>query len=318
LLGIQYPKILAKKALFLRVEKKSRTSTLSEIKISVIIPNLHSPIINQTLESINAQQTDIPYEIIVIGKDKFGFVEEYPMVKFIDTGQPVGASTARNIGIQQAKGEWLFFIDSDCIAQPGWLSNFANAMNEGWKIIGGGVITPEKPFWRLVYNLSMFHGELASREEKVRKFMPTLNLAVHKEVIENVGLMDENLPRGQDIDWTSRMTLAGYELLFKPSAVVEHLPEREDFKTLRDFVFKSGYYMIRVRRRYPEIFKTPALLQRPIVWRLLGPVIALYITLKIFFQSKEVRHHLKILPYVYLQKLSWCYGAAKSLKERED
>lgn len=285
--------------------------------ISIIIPNLHSPILDQTLESVIAQQTDLPYEIIVVGKDKYGIVNQFPEVFFIDTGKPVGASTARNIGIGKAKGEWLVFIDADCIAQPNWLTTLADALAEGWMVVGGGVMTPEEPFWRLVYNLSMFHGELASREEKVHQFMPTLNLAVHREVIENVGLMDESLPRGQDIDWTSRMTLAGYELLFKPKAAVEHLPERKGFKTLRDFVYKSGYYMIRVRRRYPEIFWMPGLLHRPITWRLLGPFIAFYTTLKIFLKSKEVRQHLRILPYVYLQKLSWCYGAARSLEELE-
>jgi GT2 family glycosyltransferase len=286
-----------------------------KIKISIIIPNLHSPVVDKTLKSVINQQANFPYEIIVVGKDKFNFVQKFPGIRYIDTGNPVGASTARNIGIQHAKGEWLFFIDSDCIALPGWLTTLSATMTEGWKVVGGGVITPEEPFWRLVYNLSMFYGELASREEKIRKFMPTLNLAVHKEVIETVGLMDENLPRGQDIDWTSRMTLAGYKLLFKPSAAVEHLPERDKFKALRDFVYNSGYYMIRVRLRYPEIFNTPPLLKNPLVWQLLAPIIALYITLKIFIQSREVRQHLKILPYVYLQKLSWCYGAAKSLKE---
>lgn len=286
-----------------------------KMKISIIVPNLHSPIIDKVLRSVISQPNDLSYEIIVVGKDKYNLVKEFPDVHFIDTGRPVGASTARNIGIKHAKGEWLFFIDADCIAQPGWLTTLSRAMAEGWKVVGGGVSTPEEPFWRLVYNLSMFYGELTSREEKVRKFMPTLNLAVHKEVIQNVGLMDESLPRGQDIDWTSRMTLAGYDLLFKPAASVEHLPERKDFRTLRKFVYKSGYYMIRVRRRYPEIFKTPELLQRPLAWRLLGPFIALYITIKIFLQSSEVRQHLKILPFIYLQKLSWCYGAAKSLKE---
>ena len=290
---------------------------MPEKKISIIIPNLNSPIIDQTLSSILSQESPYPYEIIVVGKDQYGLVQQFPEVRLVDTGQPVGASTARNIGIGHAQGDWLVFIDADCIAQPGWLAGLAGAMAEGWKVVGGGVVTPEKPFWRLVYNLSMFYGELASRTEKVRQFMPTLNLAVHREVTEKVGLMDEELPRGQDIDWTSRMTLAGYKLLFKPDAAVEHLPERKDFKTLREFVYKSGYYMIRVRQRYPEIFKTPALLRQPLAWRILGPLIALYITLKIFLQSREVRQHLRILPYVYLQKLSWCYGAAKSLEESE-
>lgn len=285
------------------------------IKISVIIPNLHSPIVDQTIESVLGQETDLPFEVIVVGMDKYNLVEKYPEVKFGITPHPVGAAEARNIGIRQAKGEWLFFIDSDCVAQPGWIKALSEAFDEGWQVVGGGVKTPEEPFWLLVYNLSMFYGELASQKEKVRKFFPTLNLAVHREVIEKVGLMDEDLPRGQDIEWTARMTLAGYRLLFQPLAAVEHLPERHDLKTLRQYVRKSGYYTIRVRHRYPEVFQTPQILKSALIWRLLAPLIALWITVKIFFTTKEVRQHCRIVPYIYVQKLSWCYGAAESLRK---
>jgi len=287
----------------------------SDIKISIIIPNLHSPIIDRTLESVLNQNTTYPYEVIVVGMDKYGLVEKYEQVEFIQTPTPVGAAEARNMGIGKACGEWLLFIDSDCIAQPGWIRTFSEAFIEGYKVIGGGVITPEEPFWLLVYNLSMFYGELASQPERDRKFMPTLNLAVHREVIDKVGLMNEGLPRGQDIEWTSRMTLAGYHPRFKPSATVKHLPERKNFKTLREYVRKSGYYMVRVRQQYPQIFHMPTILEKSFAWRILAPFIAGYITGKIFFQTKEVRQHWKILPYIYLQKLSWCYGAAESLSK---
>ena len=83
----------------------------SKLQISVIIPNLHSPIIDQTLESVLAQEIDVPYEVIVVGQDKFDLVAQYKNVQFIQTPKPVGAAEARNIGIRQSQGEWLFFID---------------------------------------------------------------------------------------------------------------------------------------------------------------------------------------------------------------
>ena len=285
----------------------------SPVKISVIIPNLHSPIIDQTLESVLAQEIDMPYEVIVVGQDKYNLVERFKEVQLIKTPKPVGAAEARNIGISQAQGQWLFFIDSDCIAQPGWMQALVEEFEAGWQVVGGGVTTPEEPFWLLVYNLSMFYGELASQPQRVRKFMPTLNLAVHRNVIEEVGLLNEDLPRGQDIEWTSRMTLAEYKLLFKPQASIQHIPERKNFASLREYVRKSGYYMIQVRNRYPEIFNTPSILKNPLYWRLLAPFIAGAITIKIFIQTREVRQHWRILPYIYLQKFSWCRGAWQSL-----
>jgi GT2 family glycosyltransferase len=290
-----------------------KTSAFPEI--SIIIPNLHSPIIDQTLESILAQQTEHSYEIIVVGQDKYDLVEKFDQVQFIQTPTPVGAAEARNIGIEQAKGTWFLFIDSDCIAQDGWIKAFTDEFESGVKVIGGGVKTPEEPFWRLVYNLSMFHGQLASLERATKKFLPTLNLLVHREVVEKVGVMDEALLRGQDVDWTSRMTLAGYKLLFKPSAAILHLPARKDLQTLRSYVRKSGYFMIRVRYQYPEIFHMPGILQKPWAWRIGAPFIAAATSLKIILKTREVRRHLEIIPYMFLQKLSWCYGAAESLDE---
>ena len=167
----------------------------------------------------------------------------------------------------------------------------------------------------MVYNLSMFHGQLASQKRSEPDFLPTLNLAIHKDVISRVGLMDEELLRGQDVDWTSRMKLAGHKLLFKPPAAIEHLPKRQDLKALRNYNYKSGYYMIKVRHRYPDIFHMPRLLRKPIIWRFFAPLIAFITTLKILIRTKEVRGYIKIVPFIYLQKLSWCYGAAESLKE---
>jgi glycosyltransferase involved in cell wall biosynthesis len=284
-------------------------------KISIIIPNLNSPIIDRTLESVLHQDSKHDFEVIVVGMDQYNLVEQFEQVTFLQTPSPIGAAEARNIGIRHAQGEWLLFIDSDCIAEADWINTFAREFEAGRKVIGGGVITPKEPFWLLVYNLSMFYGELASQKEKFRKFMPTLNLAVHRKVIEDVGMMNEELPRGQDIEWTSRMSLAGYKLFFNPTAMVKHVPERKDFKTLRAFVRKSGYYMIRVRLKYPGVFNTPDILQNPLLWRLGAPIVAGYITLKIFFQTKEVRQHWQILPFIYLQKFSWCLGAAESLTD---
>jgi len=284
------------------------------VKISVIIPNLHSPIVDRTIQSVLAQESAHPFEVIVVGMDKFGLVEKFDQVRVVETPSPVGAAEARNLGIQHAQGEWLLFIDSDCIAQPGWMQAFIDAFKEGWQVVGGGVKTPEEPFWLLVYNLSMFHGNLASDKSRETMFLPTLNLGVHRAVINQVGLMDEGLLRGQDVDWTARMKLSGYKLLFKPSAVIEHLPVRKDLKALRKYNYRSGYYMIRVRHKYPAIFHMPTIMKQPYFFRLFGPLVAVATTLKIIWRTQEVRQHLKILPYIYLQKLSWCRGAADSLE----
>jgi glycosyltransferase involved in cell wall biosynthesis len=275
---------------------------------------LHSPIIDQTIESILSQETDRVYEIIVVGMDKFGLVDRYPQVRFIKTQRPIGAGEARNIGIREARGEHLLFIDADCIAMEGWINTFFNTFTEGWQVIGGGVKTPVDDFWVMVYNLSMFHEQLISQKRKIHAYLPTLNLAVHRKVIEDVGELNEALMRGQDIEWTSRMTRAGYELLFEPKAAVEHHPSRYDFEALCKDNYRSGYYMICVRYEHPEIFHMPKLLKHASVWRTFKPFIAAWTTLKIFLKTKEVRRHWKIIPYIYKLKAAWCSGAVDRIE----
>lgn len=271
--------------------------------------------VDKTINSIFAQKTTEPFEVIVVGMDKWGLVEQFDQVRFINTQAPAGAAKARNIGIRESRGDWLVFLDSDCIAAEGWLEAITQPFLEGWKVISGGVRTPKKPFWRLVYNLSMFHKQLASQKKETHLFLPTLNLAVYREVIDAVGGMNEDLLRGQDIDWTARMTKAGYPLLFEPAAAVEHYPERYTFRTLWRYFWRSGYYMIRVRFDHPDLFKMPEILRSALVWTVFSPVIAAGTTGKIIIRSREVRKNFLTLPFIYLLKVAWCLGAASRLRE---
>ena len=55
------------------------------------------------------------------------------------------------------------------------------------------------------------------------------------------------------------------------------------------------------------------------VWTIFAPVIAAATTLKIFFSSKEVRTHLRTIPYVITQIIlvSWCRPGLKAFATDE-
>jgi glycosyltransferase involved in cell wall biosynthesis len=291
----------------------------SKSLISIIIPNLNSLIIDKTIDSLIRQTTERPFEIIVVGQDKWNLVEKYSEVQFIETSTPVNAAKARNIGINEAKGEWLLFIDSDCVASEKWIDALLSPKNKDWKVIGGGVKSPDESYWQMVYNLSMFHAYLASQPRSETRFLPTLNLAVHRSVIETSGLLDEDLVRGQDVDWTIRMNKAGHALLFDPTAYITHHPARKDLLTLKKFFRNSGYYMIQVRYRYPDIFNmSPLLMKHPSFWRTFSDPIALWTTIKIYLKSKEVQRHMRAFWHINLLKKSWCLGAAEGIESMQE
>ncbi len=93
----------------------------AQIDCSIIIPNLHSPIIDRTIRSILAQETEHTFEIIVVGMDKYNLVAQFPEVRFIQTDKPVPTGIARNMGAKKAIGEIVIFIDADCLAEPNWM-----------------------------------------------------------------------------------------------------------------------------------------------------------------------------------------------------
>src|SRR5512139_3828680 len=92
------------------------------LDVSIIIPNLHSPVIGETLTSLERQTYQGAFEVIVVGQDRYGLVKEREGVKHIVTPEPASPAKARNIGIQAAKGDILVFIDADCVAASDWLS----------------------------------------------------------------------------------------------------------------------------------------------------------------------------------------------------
>jgi hypothetical protein len=71
--------------------------------LSVIIPNLNSPVIGHVLEAVRTQEADPrQIEILVVGRDTPGLVIEDSVVRFLETEHPAPAAQARNRGLAAA------------------------------------------------------------------------------------------------------------------------------------------------------------------------------------------------------------------------
>ena len=88
------------------------------MKASVIIPVYNAePYLKECMESIIHQKTTYPYEIIAINDgstdQSLSILKEYQDKIIIIDKQNSGPGDTRNLGISKAKGEYLFFVDSD-------------------------------------------------------------------------------------------------------------------------------------------------------------------------------------------------------------
>ena len=279
--------------------------------ISVIIPSLNSPILDRVIEAILDQDlASAVSEVVVVGKDDAGLLPEAAGVRLVDTGGPVDASTARNLGIEATSGDLLIFLDSDCVPQPEWLKWHIAAHEAGHPVVGGGVLPAGSDYWHLTYNLSMFHEVFSTAPARTRPFLPTLNLSVERVVIDAVGGLDESLKYSHDLDWTTRMRSAGFQPWFCPQAAVEHVHNRHSMRQVWDDCAINGHYARQVRVAHAEELGTPFLFRSPRLIRLLSPFIALGVTARIVGKRSETMlGHLSTIPAVFVTKIAWCWGA---------
>jgi glycosyltransferase involved in cell wall biosynthesis len=281
--------------------------------VSIIIPNLNSRLIDRTINSLLEQTAfDRVREILVIGIDEPGLVVERDPVRIIPTERPVTAPVARNMGIREAQGDILAFIDADCVADPTWLEALLDAWEAGHLIVGGSVALDGGSYWQLCYNLTMFHEFLPTLPPGTRANLGTLNLCVDRQVVAQVGLMDETLARGQDTEWTFRMRRHGYTLRFTPGAIVHHYPAVSTLGTILRLWYRSGFFNSQVRLRYQDVAETLPFQNRRLFMRALSPLVGAAVTARIFARNTGLLRHAHTIPVVYLTKVAWCWGASQA------
>jgi cellulose synthase/poly-beta-1,6-N-acetylglucosamine synthase-like glycosyltransferase len=286
-------------------------------RVSVIIPNLNSLIIDQTLEAVRAQDFDLSrVEVLAVGLDEPELVRTDELVRLISTGVPAAPAVARNIGMREAKGDLLCFTDADCIPEPEWLIRLTTPFGDGGvHVVGGGVTFEARNYWALCDNLSWFHDYLVSSRQGQREQLPSLNLCVRRSVIDRVGLFNESYPRaaGEDAEWTTRMRQAGYTLHLVRDAVVHHCPTRVRFKALWNHAFIYGQHSVKVNPEFTDFLGVAAVLRKWWSVLLLAPFLALAVTGKIFAGDTKLLGYWYAAPGIFLSKIAWCLGASRTL-----
>lgn len=287
------------------------------MSVAIIIPCLNSPIIDQVLAAVLAQAgLEEVVDVFVVGKDNTGRVAKMgPPVRLLDTGQPVLAARARNLGLEATPAGLLIFLDSDCIARPGWLAGHLAAHRAGHRVVSGGVDPAGRNYWHLVYNLTLFHQWLSSNPAGPRDFLATLNLSVEREVIEQIGAMDDSIDRVEDVDWTTRMRRAGIQPYFWPAAAVYHDHNRTRLAQVWRDCASSGYQMRWLRLQHADLLQAPKLLRFPRLLLWFAPFIAAWATGRIIQQRAYLLPRFwHTLPAIYLTKIAWCWGASRPQK----
>jgi glycosyltransferase involved in cell wall biosynthesis len=286
-------------------------------EISIIIPNLNSPIIDRTLAAIHQQDFDLAQvEVLVVGLDEPGLVREDDLVRLIRTNGPATPAQARNIGLRQARGQLLCLTDADCLPYPEWLAELTGPFAEDDVMVAGGGITfRAEGYWTLADNVSWFYPYLAYGDRGARPLLPSLNMCLRRQIVDEIGLFDERYPKaaGEDAEWTTRMRQAGHTLHFLPLAVIRHEPNRSTFRSTMGHAYAYGRYSVKIHPDFIDFLETPAYLTRWWSVLALSPAMAAWITARAILVKRPLWRYWYTAPAVFLSKVAWCFGLAKSL-----
>ena len=286
--------------------------------ISVIIPNLNTPIVPKTVVSILSQQSQYSFEVIVIGLDEDHLLDEFQSkIKFINTEIPVPPGKARNIGVSASKGCLLIFIDSDAVAQPDFLNlHFQKHQNhQAHLILGGSVTFPVENYFTLSDNIATFHEYLSHLPQGEKRMVPTVNMSILKENFLLLGGFSD-LPASEDTLFSLNAVKKHFKILFDPGIKVEHLPPRSSLKEIFKHSYKLGYYSNfsnSIIERYPFL----KFLTRSNIWlTIFSPIVALLIVLKILFLEKLPIRYWLTLPLIFFLKCAWCVGTSQKYRRK--
>ena len=171
-----------------------------------------------------------------------------------------GPGAARNYGMQEASGDYLIFIDSDCLFPPDYLSAVDQTLEDNGYDAFGGPDSHHPSFSRLLkainYSMTSFVGTGGTRggKNQIGKYYPrSFNMGVHRKVYESIGGMND-LRHGQDMDYSARIYQAGFEVGFIIDAVVYHKRRTSLSKFFRQ-IFNWGVARINLGVRHSELLK---------------------------------------------------------------
>jgi len=222
------------------------------------------------LDSLNELDYPDP-EVIVVddgSSDKTKQIVEQYSVKLISLDEGHGSGFARNLGVKEAEGEIIAFIDGDAEAGPSWLASLVGGFNSPDVGCVGGSIRAA--------NMKNYYGRYA--DSTLISFMPyyrekmvlgesnfarlgtghpiSCNMAVRREVFEKIGSFDSQFRRVgagyEEVDFLWRMVRAGYKIVCEPKAVVYHHHRETLWKILKQF-FRQGFGCSLFCAKHPTI-----------------------------------------------------------------
>jgi glycosyltransferase involved in cell wall biosynthesis len=217
--------------------------------VSVIIPTFNSErFLKECLTSLR-KQTHHRLEVIVVDDGSTDHtIEIAKKFRFKTIKNPrVGRAEAKNQGIRDSRGEYLFFADSDMELTLNVIMECVKIMESDPRI--GGVVIPErsigKSFWVRVrdFERTFYAG---SPVESARFF--------RADLAKKAGGFEEGLTFFEESTLPYKIEESGYNVLARTNSVILHHEENFSLATWLKKKFYYGETMQAYRHKYTDHF----------------------------------------------------------------
>lgn len=226
-------------------------------ELTIAVNGYRSPeILRLCLQSIDKEMagTGIDYEVLVadsatLEDTEMLMREEFPTVRFFPFQENVGFKTLVNVSIEQARGEYVFLVNSDILLSPGSVPMMLDYLKQHPEI---GLLGPKQfnfngslqescfHFYRLqtiLYRRTWF-GKLPFGKRHLRWFTLADQdltkaravdwiigsaMLVSRDKALEVGPMDDRFfLYMEDVDWCRRFWERGFKVVHFPDTFVYH------------------------------------------------------------------------------------------------
>lgn len=233
--------------------------------VSVITINYNQSLVTcELLESL--RKISYPnFEVIVVDNaspsdDPDSIKRQYPETVLIKSLQNLGFAGGNNLGIREAKGKYLFFLNNDTELLPGAMEPMVELLESNPEI---GAVSPKIKYFDnpeliqyagftkmnpwTVRNKAIGYREPDSSVFDLLSETHSIHgaaMMVPRHVIDEIGLMPEiYFLYYEEHDWAERIKRGGYRLFYQPEACILH---KESVSTGKNSPFIT-YFLARNR-----------------------------------------------------------------------
>ena len=213
--------------------------------LSIITVNYNG--LKDTCELIESLPlNDESLEVIVVDNasnndEATDIAQRFPQVIVIRSHINLGFAGGNNLGIQSAKGKYLFFINNDTLFSPqsSDIRHLINRLESSEKI---GMVSPKIRFtwgnqpiqyagYTPLSHITLRNHSIGCGEEDHEQYdtpHPTpyahgAAMMIKREVIEKAGMMPEcSFLYYEELDWSMMIRRTGYEIWYEPACTIFH------------------------------------------------------------------------------------------------